>query len=114
MGKLETPIQQRILEALGCREYCRVWRRNVGAIRSDKGRLIRFGQTGEADIQGILLGAGRMIAIEVKSSKGVLSRDQEAWGAMIRRFGGLYIVARSVEEAVLAVEQAAIEAGVKI
>jgi hypothetical protein len=44
-------------------------RRNVGAVRSlHKGqeRLIRFGTPGEADIQGVILTDGRLLAIEVK------------------------------------------------
>jgi hypothetical protein len=101
----ESLIQAKILKELGCREDCRIWRRNVGAMKTANGRTVKFGTPGEADIQGILKG-GTFIAIEVKTKKGRLSKKQINWGKMILKFGGIYTVARSVEDAVSAVNNA--------
>lgn len=103
----EAQIQQQILLALGGRHDCRVWRNNVGAARTQDGRVVRFGTKGQADILGVLrlpTGTGLFVAIEVKSARGRLRPEQRAWGAMVQAMGGLYIVARSVEDAVHAVD----------
>ena len=41
---------------------------------------------------------GRIVCIEVKSAKGKLSPDQEAFKQNIEANGGIYILARSVED----------------
>lgn len=102
----EVEIQQAILLALGARTDLRVWRNNVGVAVGANGRPIRFGVPGSADICGLLAPSGRFLGIEVKAPGGRLRPDQEAWGAMVQRFGGLYVVARSVEDAVRAVDAA--------
>jgi hypothetical protein len=62
---------------------------------------VRFGVPGQADISG-LLSSGRRVEIEVKSATGRQSPQQRAFEAMISKFGGLYILARSVEDVELA------------
>lgn len=59
---------------------------------------VRFGKKGMSDLLGILEG-GYFLAIEVKSAKGKLTEEQENFLAMVNRFGGCGIVARSVAEA---------------
>jgi hypothetical protein len=83
------------------------WRNNTGALSPAPGRFVRFGVPGSADITGILRG-GRRLEIEVKAPRGRLSADQEAFGENIRRMGGLYVVAYSVED----VQEALRKAGV--
>jgi hypothetical protein len=41
---------------------------------------------------------GRIVCIEVKSAKGKLSPDQEAFKQNIEANGGIYLLARSVED----------------
>ena len=101
----EREILHAILGVVGAREDCRVWRNSVGAAKSRGGRFVQFGLPGSADILGIARG-GRFIAIEVKSDRGQLSPEQRAFKAMVERFGGIYVVARCVEDAVRAVEGA--------
>jgi hypothetical protein len=101
----EHRIQHDILVALGRRPELRLWRQNTGAVKVED-RFIRFGVKGCADILGLIAPTGRLLAIEVKGPHGKLSPAQEAFGVMVRRFGGLYVVARSVEDAVTAVEAA--------
>lgn len=59
---------------------------------------MKFGLPGQADLSGIL-DDGRRVEIEVKSATGALRPEQILFKAMIEKFNGIYIVARSVEEA---------------
>lgn len=101
--KREAQILQEVLLAIGSRPDCRVWRSNTGAARGRGGRLIRFGIRGQADILG-LTATGRFLAIEVKSATGRLRAEQIAFRDLIQRFNGLYILARSAEDAVSQIE----------
>lgn len=84
------------MAALAGREDVRIWRNNVGCAK-DGGRFVRFGLPGSADITGITQD-GLRLEIEVKAARGKLSCKQERFRAMIEKFGGVYIVARSAEE----------------
>jgi len=75
------------------------WRQNTGVSR----RHIRFGRNGAADITGILRG-GRRLEIETKTATGKQSDAQVEFQAEIERMGGLYILARSVEDVATALE----------
>ena len=125
----ESEIQRAVHERLGARPDARLWRQSTGvgipmsaaqllirvaehARAGDYGtaralapraleaaqRVIRFGIEGGADLSGILAG-GRRLEVEVKSERGRQSEEQVAFQRMIERFGGLYILARSAEEA---------------
>lgn len=104
MGKLilkEADIQRQILSWL---EYQRkdvpmFWRNNTGAVRLDK-RFIRFGAVGSSDILGVM-SDGRLLAIEVKSAKGRLTKHQKAFIDGVNHAGGVAIVARSIEDVAL-------------
>jgi hypothetical protein len=93
----ETALVNAILLEFGARHDLRLWRQNTGAARTQTGALVRFGIPGQADISGIL-SDGRRIEIECKSTHGRLTKEQKAWRAMIERFGGLYVLARSVDD----------------
>ena len=93
----ETDLVNSILLEFGARPDLRIWRQNTGAARTSRGALVRFGIPGQADISGILSG-GRRIEIECKTKTGRQTKEQKAWQAMIERFGGLYVLARSVED----------------
>lgn len=107
----ETEIQQGILLALGSRpDLCKVARRNRGTAKRTLGngreQWVKFGDfEGGADITGILCD-GRRLEVEVKGAKGRQEEDQKNFEAMIRSYNGVYVLARSVEEAVAGVEAA--------
>lgn len=92
----ERHIQNEILRTFGTRADMRLWRQNTGAA-TFRGQRVSFGVPGAADISG-LLNDGRRIEIEVKSAVGRQSPDQKNYQAMIERFNGIYILARSVAD----------------
>ena len=101
MANAETKIQNDILIALSTYPDMIVWRSAVGNgwVRTGDGfKPMRFGGIpGQSDIIGCW--QGRFIGIEVKTATGKLSKEQRQWGAAIVSCGGIYIVARSVEDA---------------
>jgi hypothetical protein len=101
----EREIQNSILSALS-RHPLRLWRQNSGKFQVvtnpcevclRRARWIQGAPAGAADLSGLLFD-GRRVEIEVKAQT-KQSEDQKAWQAMIERFGGVYILARSAEEA---------------
>ena len=74
----------------------RLWRANTGVARIGR-RVVRFGVPGQADLTGILPD-GRRLEVETKSATGKQSKDQRNFQRMIERFGGVYVLARSVED----------------
>ena len=103
----EKQIQNDILRAFGTLPQLRIWRANVGVARID-GRIVRFGVPGQADLTGILPD-GRRLEIEVKSATGRQTPDQQAFGRMIERFNGVYILARCPDDIRRRLEAAGIE-----
>lgn len=80
----------------------RLWRANVGVARIGGprragGRVVRFGLPGQADLTGILPGGVRL-EIEVKGPDGRQTAEQHAFQQVIERFGGVYVLARSVDD----------------
>lgn len=100
---LEAELVHAILARFGADPRLRIWRANTGVAFDAKGRAVRFGVPGAADISGILRG-GRRIEIEAKSPTGRQSPQQRVWQAMIEAHGGLYVLARSVEDVEKAVD----------
>lgn len=96
-----------ILRAWGAHPSLRIWRQNTGvgwfkdgkpARQTDPGAYaVRFGVPGQGDIGGILAG-GRRLEIECKTERGRQSDEQRSFQIMIERFGGLYVLARSLED----------------
>ncbi len=92
----EKQIQNLILLTFGTRHDMRLWRANVGAARIGR-RVVRFGVPGQADLTGILPG-GIRLEIEVKTNVGQQTPEQKAYQRIIQRFGGVYVLARSVDD----------------
>lgn len=103
--KIESKIISEIMRYLCGNSYLRVWRQNTGAMSDKRGRIVRFGVPGAADISGIL-NDGRRLEIEVKSSTGRESKEQIAFEKMIRKYGGVYIIARSIEDVRVGIAEA--------
>ena len=99
----EKTIQNEILRTFGTLSSLRLWRANTGVARIGT-RVVRFGIPGQADLTGILPD-GRRLEIEVKSPTGRQSSAQKAYERMIKRFNGVYILARSVEDVRLTLEK---------
>lgn len=97
----------RILEAWGAHPRLRLWRANVGvgwfangepARKTDTGAYpVKFGIPGQADLSGVAAG-GIRLEIECKKATGRQSDEQRNFRAMIERFGGLYVLARSIAD----------------
>ena len=92
----EKQIQNSIIRELGTKPWLRIWRANVGVARINR-RVVRFGIPGQADLTGILYD-GRKIEIEIKSATGRQTQDQKNFQAIIERFNGIYILARSIND----------------
>ena len=117
----EKHTQNAILHAFATRPDIRLWRQNVGqavplstvkqALKAMQQHrwadanlilrtayVIKFGVKGQADLSGILMGSGKRLEIECKSATGTPREDQVVYGETIERFGGIYVLARSVED----------------
>jgi hypothetical protein len=92
----ERDVQNEIVRTFGSRSDMRIWRANAGVARH-RTRTVRYGVPGQADLTGILPD-GTRLEIECKSPTGRQSPDQHHYEAMIRRFGGVYVLARSVDD----------------
>lgn len=92
----EHSIQNEIIRAFGQRSDMRIWRANCGVARIGP-RTVRFGLPGQGDVSG-LYKDGRRLEIEVKSARGRQREEQKNFQKMIERFGGVYILARCVED----------------
>ena len=107
----ETDIMRGVLLAVSAIPGVVVWRQNSGLYYAPDGhggfRRVRAAMPGAADLSGILPD-GRRLELEVKAATGELRQEQVEFGRMILEHGGVYLVARSEEEAVAGV-RAAIE-----
>lgn len=93
-------LNAEILLAWGAHPSVRMWRANAGQawVPAAGGmRPVQMNVPGCADLIGLILG-GRFLAIETKSASDRMRESQLAFRAMVERLGGLYIVARSVED----------------
>lgn len=113
----ESQIQAEILRAVGGLPNCRLFRNNQalawcgdivkrfpnGSILLANARPLHAGlHVGSADLIGFQSG-GRFLSLEVKSSTGRPSADQLNWQRIVRQFGGVAEIVRSVDEALEAV-----------
>jgi hypothetical protein len=67
--------------------------------------LIKYGLKGSADITGILID-GRRLEVEVKTGEAEQHGSQPHFEKMILEMGGVYFIARSVEDALSKLDQA--------
>jgi hypothetical protein len=99
----ETRASHAIREAVVKLGLALLWRNNVGVASYGpfSAGKVRYGLgIGSADLVGVMIGTGRFVAIEVKSPTGRQSTEQKLWGEAVRRAGGIYLLARTPEEAV--------------
>ncbi len=99
-SKAHQQLVDELLLAFGSKPYIRVRTRKVGvAIPLNSNHPIQFGIVGETDIDGLVAPWGFYLAIEVKTGSGKLNKYQIIYRDMVIKFGGIYIEARSVDQA---------------
>ncbi len=103
-----------MLEA-GSRPDVRLFRNSVGVAFYANGQRVKYGlAVGSSDLIGLqrvvitpeMVGRalGRFLAIETKSDKGKTSAAQDNFLRMVREFGGVAVVCRSVTDALRALD----------
>lgn len=100
MGRRETPLIARILDAYGARRDVRLWRNatSVAWVGPRKQHAILAGLCrGSSDLIGIGPG-GKFVALEVKTGKQTPTAKQERFIETIQACGGIAGVVRSVED----------------
>ena len=104
MANQEKKLQDEIINATNSRRDARLFRNNVGMC-TGKTVGLRFGlRKGSSDLIGwqTIIVNGRKIAIfmavECKSSKGKLSKDQKIFLDNVNNAGGIGIVANSIDD----------------
>lgn len=98
MNTPERDIKAAILIYLGTRPDVVAWNHPTGtaATLTPPHTVIRYGLPGSPDIIGVH--AGRAIGIEVKTAIGRQSDQQRRFAARWTAAGGLYVLARSVDD----------------
>lgn len=101
-----TALGNQVANALSRAGYP-VFRQQCGLFRKlYSEEKVRIGINGMADYSGIIKGSGQRLEVEVKAGGDRLSEDQERWRDFIQSSGGIWIEARSAEQAVADVEEA--------
>ncbi len=109
-GMNETAILQRIRLDLGLEPTVRLFRNNVGVLRDEHGRPVRFGlHPGSGDLIGwrsVRITpdmVGRLLAVlasvEVKTATGKPRPDQVHWAKQVLDAGGFAGIARNTAQA---------------
>lgn len=89
-------------EALVATGQVLLWRNNTGF---DRERKVKYGLgLGGADLVGLVRSSGKFLSVEVKTPPGRLSPEQRLWREAVQSAGGVYILARSVDEALRGLE----------
>ena len=90
-----------------------VWRQNTGSrifrdpATGEKRRFRAGPPKGAADVAGIAEPSGRCLQIEMKAPRKKQTKQQKQWEAMIRRRGGIYLLA--TQDKNLDAEQSAVQ-----
>jgi len=93
---LESAIQKQILDYIRRLGFY-AWKNNNTGIFDPKRKVFRTVETkGVSDI--IAIKNSLVLFIEVKTEKGVQSDSQKEFQAEIEKHGGIYILARSIED----------------
>lgn len=90
----EADIQRTILDWLAAKRIFH-YRQNTGAVKTED-RFFRFGTPGAPDIVAVI--GGRYVGIEVKRRGGMQTPGQREFEGRLNTAGGLYVLARSLED----------------
>ncbi len=97
----ESDIQRTIVQWSKMVPGLRLWRnRSAEAGRSGKGA--DRSRTGSPDLEGWYTtnGVAVYVGIEVKAKKGKVSDAQVRWGELITTAGGIYVLARDLQDVI--------------
>lgn len=103
----ERAAKAAILAHLCKRADVMAWNHPTGVVRiPGTRRVVAFGSPGSADIIGCVTQPcptcgeplGRFVGVEVKAAYGRPSAKQKAWGSRIVKLGGVYVIAKGVED----------------
>ena len=104
MKKSEAAIQNEIILEVNKRGH-RLFRGNAGTVKDERtGSWIKLLPPGFPDTFGFRKSDGKFIAIEVKTEKGRLRKEQKAFAEFAKTQPILYGVARSKEDAIHIIE----------
>lgn len=107
----EHKIQNDIRVALS-KHHCTVFRVNVGNVKTADGRFFSAGvPSGHPDLYGYRWSDHQVFYIEVKNEKGRLRQDQLAFHRVLMKHHIIHCCARSVDDALRAVQQGLIGYG---
>ena len=100
----ESQILRDIRLAIGARPDVLLWRNSTGTAEyyDRHGRVSRvpYGLcVGASDLVGIIMPYGTFLAMEVKTARGRVKPEQRRFIELVRRYGGVADVVRSVEDA---------------
>jgi len=97
--KSEANIKAEILLWLSEQSNIIAWNNPTGLAKSMDGKYhIRFGLVGSPDILGVIGPPGRFLGIETKTLRGKQRESQKRFQKAFEAQGGLYMVARSVDD----------------
>lgn len=91
LKRLMIELQREFVEA-------RFFQQHVGLFKTMTGNPIKIGIEGQADLSSIFGPIGKRIEIEVKTGTGRQTEAQHRWQRMIEKHGGIYILARDIEQ----------------
>jgi hypothetical protein len=96
----ETALTAAVLNALERVPGVVAWRCNSGTVKV-RGAWMHLAPRGTADVIGFVVPNGRFFGIELKvqGGKHPHTKEQQEWGEKVVKHGGIYILARSVGEA---------------
>jgi Holliday junction resolvase len=100
----ESDVQRAILDYLELRGIFH-YRNNSGGFRDAKQHFYQFGAVGSPDIVAVM--NGRYVGIEVKGTSGKQSDHQKEFQQKLEAAGGKYILARSLDDVIRAMDATA-------
>lgn len=100
--KSERKIKAEILVAVTAIPEGLFWNNPTGTLPTSHTTHIKFGLVGSPDVLGCY--RGRFVGIEVKTATGRQSDHQKTFQRVFERSGGIYILARSVQDALAGLE----------
>jgi hypothetical protein len=75
------------------------WRNNTGvAVNKETGQFVRFGIPGGSDLLVVVPPFGRFLGVETKAKLGRQSEKQKRFQRAVERAGGVYALAKTLEE----------------
>jgi hypothetical protein len=105
MFEREAPLVREATLWLSERAF--VWRNNTGVARHPvTGQVVRFGIKGGADLLAVVPPFGRFLGVETKAKRGRQSAAQSVFEQAVRRAGGVYALAWSMEDVRRAFDEA--------